>query len=119
VSHYDDDDDDILLDEEAPWRNLPAATDPQTKKVQEVMHAQHALHGVLADVWAELGGPAFVKEWAREQPGQFISMMVRLTPSMIPQHGIQGDVNIVVNNIFKPTELDRVTLDEQGRVIEQ
>ena len=85
--------------------------------LKETLAAQHPLFGMMGEVFEELGGKAFLKEWAEEHPGQFIGYMFKGAPSVAPTNGITGDVNIIINNALHPTELDMVTLDEQGRVI--
>jgi hypothetical protein len=44
-------------------------------------------------------------------------MMFKLIPSVAPTQGMTGDLNITFNNNLVPTQLDAVTLDEQGRVV--
>jgi hypothetical protein len=89
----------------------------QMKLLQDTLAAQHPLFGMMGEVFQEMGGKAFIREWAEEHPGQYIGYLFKGAPSVAPTHGITGDVNIVINNALQPTELDAVTLDEQGRVI--
>ena len=90
----------------------------QLKQIKDIMSAQHAVHGMMADVFEELGGQVFLKEYAEENPRWFLTMFLKSTPNILPQAGIQGDVNITINENLIPTKLDSATLDEQGRVID-
>jgi hypothetical protein len=91
-------------------------TDIQVLK--DTLAAQHPLHAIMGEVFEDLGGAAFIKEWAEDHPGQFLGYLFRSTPNIAPTQGMTGDVNIIINNALQPTALDMVTLDEQGRVIE-
>jgi hypothetical protein len=90
----------------------------QMKLLQDALAAQHPLLAIMGEVFEEQGGKAFITEYAQEHPGQFLGYLFKAVPTVIPTHGISGDVNIIINNALQPTALDHVTLDEQGRVIE-
>ena len=87
------------------------------QEVIETYTKVHPLFGMMGEVFEEMGGKAFLKEWAEDHPGQFIGYLFKGAPSVAPSQGITGDVNIIINNALRPTDLDMVTLDEQGRVI--
>ena len=87
------------------------------KVLRETLSAQHPLHGIMGEVFEEMGGKAFIREWAEDHPGQFIGYLFKATPNIGPTQAIQGDVTITINNNLILTDLDRVTLDEQGRVV--
>ncbi len=82
-----------------------------SSEVSTVLRGQHVLHGVLGEVYDELGGKELVKEWAKENPGGFIKMIMACTPSMTPMNHIQGDVHLHVHPALAPTELDHSTID--------
>jgi hypothetical protein len=79
-----------------------------TALVVEQLSSQCAVHGLLGEVFAEVGGKEFVVDWAQENPGAFIKLLVGATPSLQPMNTIQGDVNLHVHNTLGPTELDVV-----------
>ncbi len=84
-------------------------------KVLRQLASQNALHGMFGEVFLELGGKDFLKDWAREHPDRFITLLSKMTPNLIPQHGMQGDVNITINNSLGATPLDDI---EGGEVID-
>jgi len=86
--------------------------------LKDALAAQHPLFGLMGEVFVEMGGKAFLREWAEDHPGQFIGYLFKGTPSIAPSHAIMGDVNITINNALVPTDLDSTTIDSQGRVIE-
>lgn len=83
---------------------LPA--DPKIELIKEVMRGQHAIHGVFADVFDRLGGEDFLYEWALDNPGRFLQLFVKMTPNLMPQQGVQGDVHLHVHPVLGRTELD-------------
>ena len=93
-------------------------------QIKAALTAQHAVHGLFADVLTDLEnealqetGEGFIKGWAKKNPSRFITLFVKMTPNLMPQQGVQGDLNITINDQLMPTDLDSVTLDEQGRVV--
>ena len=87
--------------------------------VRDVLDSQHPMHGLLGRVLERAGGEDYILEWAEDHPGQFIKLLVaNCVPAVQPQSGVQGDINITINEVLQPTSLDSVTIDEQGRVIE-
>ena len=86
--------------------------------LRKQLTAQHALHGLFGEVFEELGGKQFLLDAAENNPRWFITTMCKMTPNLMPQAGIQGDVNISMHAKMVPTNLDTATLDEQGRVID-
>jgi hypothetical protein len=74
--------------------------------VCQQLEAQHPLHGVLGRVWDRKGGEDFVADWADENPGAFIKMVMACTPSMQPMTTVQGDVVLHVHPSLAPTALD-------------
>lgn len=82
-----------------------------TKLVKQQLEGQHAVHGMWGRVFERWGGEDRVLDWADENPGRFLTLMVKMVPSMTPINHIQGDVNLVVHNTLGPTALD-------GEVIE-
>ena len=88
-----------------------------SQQITESLKAHHPLAGLLGEVFEELGGKAFISEWAADNPTKFIGLMFQQLPSAAPIAGFQGEVNITINQNLQPTDLDKTTLDEQGRVI--
>ena len=79
---------------------------------------QHPLHGVLGEVYDELGGKDFVKEWAEENPGAYIKLLMASTPSMTPMNHVQGDVTLIVHPTLAPTVLDGEVIEQSAREAE-
>ena len=76
--------------------------------VKRQLSSQSAVHGVLADVFEELGSTKGMVEWAKENRTEFYRMFAKATPAMVPSHGMQGDITINVNTALQPTALDAV-----------
>jgi hypothetical protein len=87
------------------------------KQIQASMGAQHPLHGMMAEVFERRGGVEWLDEMSIEHPRWFLTMMFKMVPPVAQAQGITGDLNITFNANLGPTQLDQVTLDEQGRVI--
>lgn len=81
--------------------------DEHAKQLRHALGAQHALHGMFAEVLVRLGGTDFVEGWAQDNPGKFLTLLSRMTPGLMPQQGIQGDVHLHVHSDLGPTELDQ------------
>ena len=75
-------------------------------QLRTVLEGQHAIHGMMARVFDRLGGEDFVYEWAQDNPGRFIGMFVKATPTLAPLQGMQGDIQLTVNNHLVSTSLD-------------
>ncbi len=88
-----------------------------SQQITESLSAHHPLAGLLGEVFEELGGKAFISEWAEDNPTKFIGLMFQQLPSAAPVTGYTGEVNITINQSLQPTDLDKTNLDEQGRVI--
>ncbi len=89
------------------------------EQVKSIMKAQHAVHGMMADVFERIGGEEGLVEFIQEGNQKwFYTLFLKNTPTLLPQAGVTGDVNITVNQNLQPTDLDSVTLDEQGRVVQ-
>ena len=86
--------------------------------VVKQLESQHAVHGVWGRVFEKWGGEEQLLEWAIENPGKFLTLMTKMTPSMTPVNTIQGDVNLIVHQALVPTDLDSGALNAQGHVIE-
>lgn len=74
---------------------------------------QHPFHAMLGRVFQKFGGEERVVQWADENPGAYIRLMMGTTPSMQPMQHIQGDVNLHVHATLGPTALDGSIVDEQ------
>jgi hypothetical protein len=73
--------------------------------LQERLAQQHPLHGMMGEVFEELGGQEFLLTWAEENQTEFIKMMFKLAPPAIPK-GVQGGIHLHVHSDLQPTELD-------------
>jgi hypothetical protein len=86
---------------------LPAEVDDSfSERLASALGAQHAMHGLFGNVFMRLGGEDFVYEWARDNPGRFITLLTKMTPGLMPTSGVQGDVHLHVHQTLVPTELD-------------
>ena len=77
-----------------------------TKRLVQVLHSQHALMGVYANVFQRLGGEDWILEWARENPSKYLNQLTRMVPNLQPTQGIQGEVNIRISNDLPRSALD-------------
>ena len=78
----------------------------QLEQVKQALSAQHAIHGMMGRVFERLGGEDFMYEWALDNPGRFLGMLVKATPGLAPTQGMQGDINLTVNQNLISTSLD-------------
>ncbi len=88
---------------------LPIVATEESTSVAQIKAAlagQHAIHGMLGRVFERLGGEDFMFEWAQNNPGRFLNMMVKATPSIAPTEGLVGDVHLHVHQSLVPTKLD-------------
>ena len=83
---------------------VPSASKPLT--LVEEFSQYGALPRILAEVFEEVGGIAYVKEVAEDQPKFFLTLMSKMQPGLMPRQGMQGDVNITINNHLTKTALD-------------
>ncbi len=70
------------------------------------LEQQHPFHGMLGRVFDRVGGEDRVVEWADENFGSYMRMMVAVTPSVAPTQGMQGEVHLTINNNLVMTALD-------------
>ena len=82
-------------------------------QLRTVLEGQHAIHGIFGRTLEQLErkaidetGNGFVYNWAEENPGRFITLLVKMTPNLAPLQGMQGDINLTVNNNLITTALD-------------
>ena len=77
-----------------------------TQNLQNTLSGQHAIHGLIAHAFVQIGGaPRFVR-WADEHETHFYKMMFASTPGMQPTTGFQGEVNLHIHNTLVPSALD-------------
>jgi hypothetical protein len=81
------------------------------QKLAGALGAQHAMHGLFGNVFLRLGGEDFIYEWARDNPGRFITLLTKMTPGLMPTAGHQGDVHLHVHQTLVPTDLDSEVID--------
>jgi len=77
-----------------------------SKNLATQLQGQHAVHGILGEIYEAWGGTQRVLEWADENPGRYITLLMKTVPSMQPIAHVQGDVNLHVHNTLGPTVLD-------------
>jgi hypothetical protein len=89
-------------------QNLTGGELISAAQVRELLANQHVLHGMFGRVFERMGGEEFLLDWAQDNPGRFLSMLVKMTPTVQPTTGVQGDVHLHVHHSLAPTELDVV-----------
>ena len=80
--------------------------DDNVERIKQVLTAQHAMHGMLAEVFEDIGGQVALTEYAAENQRWFYSSFFKLTPTLAPTVGMQGDINLTINNHLTRTALD-------------
>ena len=83
---------------------VPSASKPLT--LLEECSQYGAFTRMLAEVFEEVGGRAYLKEVAEDQPKFFLTLFSKAQPGLMPRQGMQGDVNITINNHLTKTALD-------------
>jgi hypothetical protein len=86
--------------------NSLVTNDETMDRLRKQLSSQNAIHGLFGEVFEELGGRAFLQEWAEDNPSRFISLFVKMTPGLIPTAGLTGDINITIHNDLGPSPLD-------------
>lgn len=83
------------------------------KTIKDQLANQHSLHGLMGEVFEDLGGKEFLMTWAEENPDKFINHLMKLAPPAIPK-GQQGSIHLHVHNDLVPGALDvaGVTIDQ-------
>ena len=61
---------------------------------------------LMAEVFEEVGGRAYLKEVAEDQPKFFLTLFSKAQPGLMPRQGMQGDISITINNHLTKTALD-------------
>ena len=80
--------------------------DGLSREVTHALENQHAIHGLFGRVFERMGGEEFLFQWAQENPSRFLTLLTKMTPTLTPMSGIQGDVNVHVHQSLIPTQLD-------------
>ena len=80
--------------------------DDDTQKLVQVLRSQHALMGIYGNVFERLGGEQFLFEWAQDNPSKYLTMLVKMVPTLAPTSGLQGDINIRISNDLPRSALD-------------
>ena len=68
----------------------------------------HPFHTMLSEVLMDLGGKDFIADWAEDNPGEFINIMVKLAPMHQTSQG--GSTGPVIN-LNLPAGLEPGPLD--------
>lgn len=71
-----------------------------------VLSAQHPIDGMIAEVFMEMGGKDYLKEWAIENPGKFLMLMMRQKPQSMPIVSQPGEIVIKIESSLSRTSLD-------------
>jgi hypothetical protein len=83
-----------------------AEKDQTVARLQTQLQSQNAIHGLFGEVFEEMGGRAFLKEWAEDNPSRFITLFVKMVPGLIPTASLTGDIKISIHNDLGPSALD-------------
>ena len=83
---------------------VPSASKPLT--LVEEFSQYGALPRIFAEVFEQVGGIAYVKEVAEDQPKFYLTLLSKMQPGLMPRHGMQGDISITINNHLTKTALD-------------
>lgn len=73
--------------------------------IREAM-GYHPLAQMFGEVLEDLGGKEYIKEWAVDNQKGFLTLMTKMTPSLTPHTGHQGDVHLHVHQTLGRTALD-------------
>jgi len=84
----------------------PSPDEDYLNRIKQVLSAQHAIAGMLGEVFEDIGGQQGLTEYAAENRRWFYTSLFKNIPTMAPTVGMQGDVNITVNNNLTRTALD-------------
>lgn len=82
------------------------SAEEQVTQLRSILENQHAIHGMFGRVFERLGGEDFLYEWGVDNPGRYITLMCKMTPGLAPLQGMQGDINLTVNQNLISTSLD-------------
>jgi hypothetical protein len=89
-----------------PRPDMGGVDNKQVSDLYTQLVAQNPLHGIFARVFDRAGGEEYLLDFAIKQPAKYLSLMVKMTAPLMPTSGVQGDVNIQINNNLQPTKLD-------------
>jgi hypothetical protein len=89
-----------------PRPDMRGGDNKQVSDLYTQLVAQNPLHGMFARTFERLGGEGFLFDWAAKNPTKFLTLMQKMTAPLMPTSGVQGDVNIQINNNLQPTKLD-------------
>jgi hypothetical protein len=89
-----------------PRPDMGGVDNQQVSDLYTQLVAQNPLHGIFARVFDRAGGEEYLLDFAIKQPAKYLSLMVKMTAPLMPTSGVQGDVNIQINNNLQPTKLD-------------
>jgi hypothetical protein len=92
---------------------LPKTVEPvlsNEERLVPFMSDQHPIHGIVGEVFAELGGKQWLFEWAEENPSKFVGLLKSSIPSINPMQGRQGDLVIRIESSLTRTNLDDETI---------
>ena len=90
-----------------------------TSRVVKQLSAQSAVHEVFGEVFEELGGRDFLLEWAKQNPTPFVKLLAGMSPGLMPTQGMQGDINITINNSLGKTPLDGHVMEGEFDAVQE
>ena len=96
---------------------LKVSVEETDKQLVETLHQQSAMDGLLARVYKRLGGEDRFVDFCDMQEKWFYTHMLKRAPSMLPTAGVQGEISIHIHHELPETELDGITIDEQGHIV--
>lgn len=67
---------------------------------------QHPIDGIVGEVFMDLGGKAWLKEWAEANPGRFVQLLRGAKPAVAPVSGRSGELVIKIESVLTTTALD-------------
>jgi hypothetical protein len=76
----------------------------------EQLRTQHPAHAIVGDIWEMVGGTQWAANWARENPGGYMKILMSATPTVSPMNHVQGDV---VLHVHPSLAQEKEVVDEQ------
>ena len=95
--------------------NLPVTASANDQAITDKLQSQSPLHGAMGRVYQRLGGEEALMDWAEENYGEFLKIMIKLAPppQEKPGGGNTGSVTINLPEGLGPSALDGMVVAEQ------
>ena len=91
-------------EKESPPAEVPELTN--SERLVPYLSGHNPVHGILGEVFEEIGGKRFAKEWALENQTQFMRLFVGSAPTAAPTSGKTGELTIRIESSLNRTSLD-------------